>query len=273
LRCLCTNNPAIDIDVLDEAIANKVRDYVVKLTGAKLFRIGRAPKLLIPFRADKPFKRFASKAFMDANNQKHQIEILGINRQFVGFATHPDTRAPYTWVNNESLLTTKSQDLPVLTPILAQAVIAYFESIVPQGWETKTHSKSPIIGFESLKLPVDKTTQELQNALDYIDSGDYQLWIKVGMSLHHQYAGNADGLALWDEWSAKAHNYDSTIIQDKWDSFRSDNVGNPVTSATILALAQQAKSGLLEAKKEEFYDRYVLSGGSHVIDLKKARHK
>ena len=57
---ICTQTPVIDIDVLDDKIANQVRDYVAKLTGAKLFRIGKSPKMIIPFKADKPFKSFSS---------------------------------------------------------------------------------------------------------------------------------------------------------------------------------------------------------------------
>ena len=269
---ICTQTPVIDIDVLDDKIANQVRDYVAKLTGAKLFRIGKSPKMIIPFKADKPFKSFSSKRFNDQNNQKHQIEILGERKQFVAYGIHPETKKPYQWVNNQSLLTIPAQDLPRLTPVLAQAVIEYFESIVSSAWKMTTQCKSKFM-LASIKPTVDKTTEELQQALAYIDAEDYELWIKVGMGLHHQYAGDADGLTLWDTWSATASNYDSGIMQEKWTSFRSDNTGNPITSATILALANQAKAAILQDKIKAFYQRYVLAGGAHVIDLKKSRHK
>lgn len=70
---------------------------------------------------------------------------------------------------------------------------------------------------------------------------DYDVWLKVGMALHHETNGSEQGLDLWDAWSnqegADYPGYDD--LKYKWESFNS-NPARPVTAGTLIFLAKQS---------------------------------
>lgn len=109
------------------------------------------------------------------------------------------------------------------------------------------------------------TIEEAQALLKRIDSKEYPQWLTVGMGLHHQYTGGADGFKLWDDWSRKSPNYDAGNMRYKWDSFKDQPNGKPVTFDTIRLMAR----GECEAL-QAFLARYVyVTKGNKVVDLQK----
>lgn len=87
------------------------------------------------------------------------------------------------------------------------------------------------VNFEPIKIPKD----EVSTALSYIDSGDYNMWVEIGMALKDELG--AAGFNYFDNWSRKAPNYDSTATtQKKWDSFKSTGI----TAGTLYYHAIQA---------------------------------
>lgn len=61
---------------------------------------------------------------------------------------------------------------------------------------------------------------ELLSKLDPDES--YDLWLTVGMALHHQFEGSDEGLNLWDLWSNQdgtSVKYDPRACEAKWNSF------------------------------------------------------
>ena len=92
-------------------------------------RTGLAPKFLIPFRSDKPFRKLSSQTYTDGKND-HKVEILGDGQQWVAYHVHPDTMRPYEWwdgVGAEGLVSIERVELPVLNRPDAQRVIDAFE--------------------------------------------------------------------------------------------------------------------------------------------------
>jgi Primase C terminal 2 (PriCT-2)/RepB DNA-primase N-terminal domain len=69
-----------------------------------------------------------------------------------------------------------------------------------------------------------------------------EIWIKIGMALHHAFRGNDEGFEIWDEWSQAApERYPKKgrgELLRQWRSFK-QNHANPITIASIYALAQQ----------------------------------
>lgn len=102
---------AIDIDVTDEVICNQMRDYVLSECGETIYRIGKAPKVLLVYRAYRPgIKKITSKKYAIG-----RIEVLGDGQQFIALGIHPDTKQPYTWPNMlGSILDVAADSLPVL---------------------------------------------------------------------------------------------------------------------------------------------------------------
>jgi len=52
--------PAVDIDVLNDDIAEKMESFVRTMVGAAPLRIGKAPKRLMLFRCIRPFSKVTS---------------------------------------------------------------------------------------------------------------------------------------------------------------------------------------------------------------------
>ena len=161
---IAEHTPGIDIDVLDESIIKQLIAFIESKVGTTLKRIGQAPKLLIPFQSKMPFTKLASKTYLDTNGKKNRLEILAQGQQYVAFATHPDTKKPYQWVDNESLLTTGANELPILTEELAQEINNYFESIIPETWQVKSTPLSDTVDFEKVRPPINQTSQQLKAA-------------------------------------------------------------------------------------------------------------
>lgn len=78
---------------------------------------------------------------------------------------------------------------------------------------------------------------ELRSALASLPSDDRDDWVHVGMALHHT-GDDANGFALWDEWSQTSHKYNAKDARRVWRSFTDRDDG--LTVATVYAKAMQA---------------------------------
>src|SRR5208282_5901079 len=145
--------PAIDVDVLDKHIALDMYDAIEAiLPDAKfVLRVGRAPKFLLAFRTDTPFRKITSNEYFDASGTRHRVEVLGEGQQWVAYHTHPDTHQPYIYpddLTGDGLVDMPRADLHLLTPEVAQAVIDAFEVIAQGmvaagGWRTSRTTPKP----------------------------------------------------------------------------------------------------------------------------------
>lgn len=83
---------------------------------------------------------------------------------------------------------------------------------------------------------VDVNELELAEMLSHIrDYDDYEVWVKIGMALHHATGGSA--FDLWDRWSQQSLKYNSESMATKWHSF--GRSANPVTLGTLVHYAEQ----------------------------------
>ena len=89
--------------------------------------------------------------------------------------------------------------------------------------------------FES--KTVDVSYNQLGDMLSYINNADldYDVWIKIGMALHHASAGSA--YDLWEAWSSTSSKHDASDMAKKWHSFGKS--ANPVTLGTLVHYAEQ----------------------------------
>ena len=64
----------------------------------------------------------------------------------------------------------------------------------------------------------------------------YSEWIRVGQALHCESDGSAEGLRMWDAWSASSTNkWHPGICDEKWKSFN----GQGITGGTIFEIARR----------------------------------
>ena len=126
--------PAIDIDVYDAEIAERIKAAVLKLLppGAPILeRIGQAPKVLIPCQCQMPFDKKTTGIIGDG----HKVEVLGDGQQFIAKGIHPDTHQPYVWKDDLDLSAVARTDLPMLDESLAHRIVACAAGIMREvGW-------------------------------------------------------------------------------------------------------------------------------------------
>lgn len=83
---------------------------------------------------------------------------------------------------------------------------------------------------------VDVSHRDLADMIKYIDDVDsYEVWVRVGMALHHASGGTA--FDVWDEWSRQSTKYVADEMPKKWHSFGKS--ANPVTLGTLAHYAEQ----------------------------------
>ena len=83
-------------------------------------RIGLAPKRLLVYRAETPFKSL----------KRHPLEALGLGSQFVAYAMHPDTGRPYEWPVDH-LADVPLFDLPAVSEAQVRAFLDKAFPLVP----------------------------------------------------------------------------------------------------------------------------------------------
>jgi len=88
--------------------------------------------------------------------------------------------------------------------------------------------------FES--KTIDVSYNQLGDMLSHITNKDldYDVWIKIGMALHHSSAGTA--YDLWEAWSSTSSKHDPADMAKKWHSFGKS--ANPVTLGTLVHYAE-----------------------------------
>lgn len=257
---------AIDVDTTDDALAARFVAWCQDNLGATCERVGNAPKILLAYRAEAEGWGKATGAwFEDLGGGRHRLEVLGKGQQFVAYHIHPDTGEPYEWVDFfGGLEAMRAGDLPIITEAQAEEAMRVFEAMAEEaglvrvsgsraksGGMTSAPDDDPLMAFEP---PVGIDLSEARRLVAYVDNEDYDTWLKVGMSLHHEFEGDGTALDLWDEWSSTASNYASREdLEKRWESFgRSGR--NPTTARWLLKVGNQGKRDAVKAEKRTALD-------------------
>ncbi|GJD98104.1 bifunctional DNA primase/polymerase [Methylobacterium isbiliense] len=125
----CGSVIAIDIDVTDAALAALLAEVACECFGATPFiRQGRAPKVLLVYRAAEPMAKLAFKA---ADRTGDGLDIIAQGAQFVAFGIHPLTRQPYRWIGAHTPLTASPDEAPEITAAQIAAFIERARAILP----------------------------------------------------------------------------------------------------------------------------------------------
>ena len=216
---LCGDIVGVDIDVPLQALAAEVEALARDMLGpTPCKRVGRAPKLLLVFRADQPFDKVQTSELVLSDETIVRGEVLATGQQFVAFGTHPGTKTDYVWPDR-SPLDVPAADLPAVTATQCAAFIARAEALLRQaGGETRAERREvEREGRKAAGLGRDaKPGREIvAEALAHIPNDDlpYDDWIKVGLAL---YAALGTGARdLWESWSAQSCKNDAPFTADK----------------------------------------------------------
>jgi P4 family phage/plasmid primase-like protien len=257
---------AIDVDTLDEGLAARFVAWCQEHLGATCERVGNAPKILLAYRAaSEGWGKATGAWFEDLGGGRHRLEVLGKGQQFVAYHIHPDTGEPYEWVDfYGGLEAMRASDLPVITEAQVEEALQVFEAMAEEaglvrvsgsrnkaGGMTSAPDDDPLMAYEP---PVGIDLSEARRLVAYVDNEDYDTWLKVGMSLHHEFDGSMAALDLWDEWSSTASNYASREdLEKRWDSFGKSG-RNPTTARWLLKVGNQGKRDAVKAEKRTALD-------------------
>ena len=247
------HTPAIDIDVLDPAMAASLEAWCQANIGFAPVRVGRAPKRLLVYRAEAPFPKQVS-TWIDRDGREQKLEVLGDGQQFVAWAVHPETGRPYDWTTADTPLTVERADLEPLSLADARRAVAEFDRLAAAaGWRRKAASLPDAGGVAAdddalafAQDPMEIDDEVLRSYLMAVpNSGaaeaDYDAWAAVGMALHHQYSGTDDGLEVWREWSEQSGKHDDATLEAKWRGFKdARGARRVITARHIVHLGKQA---------------------------------
>lgn len=250
---------AIDVDCLNEGLVTAFTDWVQAKFDITLIRVGRAPKTLLVYRAEKENVKKKTSAMYE---NKQRLEVLGAGQQFVGFGIHPVTNQPYRW---EGLLgdpfNTPARKLTVITESQIDDIINQFEILAEKYGlrkiEDVSNGKAQIVVVDDDPLETegvkieDYTLEDAERDMSVISSEPRDLWIAVGMALHFQFDASDKAYEKWDEWSSTASTYkgpDDTRYT--WDSFGKRS-GRKRDARTLKKLAKKAREQAEIAQKIE----------------------
>lgn len=254
---ITTNTPGVDIDVVDDELSKLLEDWCLENIGPAPVRVGMAPKRLLLYGCEEPFRKITSKTYVNEWGERCRVEILGEGQQFVAYHIHPDTQRPYTWTSDIEPLNTDASELTLITVDQCKELIQLFEAEARnRGWQLAKGSRignSKVSGaqpgqvdyndpFAADAQKVVMSQAELQQRLMMAPGNeDYDTWLQVGMALFHQFDGEEIGREMWHEWSEMAENYDADALDRKWSTFDIAEKGrSPVTARLILQLAKEA---------------------------------
>ncbi|THD71296.1 DUF3987 domain-containing protein [Thalassobius vesicularis] len=217
---------AVDIDIKDDAaLALRIEQLARKRLGdTPALRIGRAPKRMLVYRTAAPFRGI----------KRHPLEVLCLGQQFVAYANHPDTGAPYAWPE-EGLADIDIADLPEITTEAATAFLDEAYALLPEALRQRGLAFNAPAGDIARSHSQIGTLPAIEAALAWLPNAelDYDSWMRVGMALKGA-LGEA-GADLFADWSAQAAKDVPATTMKAWASFKPDRIG----AGTIYHLAME----------------------------------
>lgn len=259
---------AIDIDVLDADLAAKFSSYCQDKYGATVERVGQAPKTMLIYKAaDAGWRKATSVWFEDDQGTRQRLEVLGAGQQFVAYHIHPDTNKPYEWIDFfGGLESLPAAELPELTTADVQDLIRVFEEMAKLAGlkpdaptKTSSISRSTTVDaddFTAGLVTVGIEIAEANKLLVNLDPTDYDLWLNMGMALHHEFEGSRDAFDVWLEWSKKAENFVSEEdLLKRWSGFESGAGG--VTARSLIKLGNEANRQAATANKQSLSNEAI----------------
>jgi hypothetical protein len=133
----CTYQPCLDIDVLypdaADACEQLVRDSFGD-HGEVLIRIGLAPKRLIPFRTDTPFKKRVLK-YRAPNGDPHKVEFLAEGQQAIFYGYHNGARRDYWWQGDRDPLKVPPREWPNIAEAEVDRLLTDIDKLLTEQFD------------------------------------------------------------------------------------------------------------------------------------------
>lgn len=221
----CAHIVGLDIDLLLEELALEIEAKArLHLGDTPALRIGLAPKRLLVYRADKPFRSI----------KRHPLELLAHGSQFVAYSIHPDTGYPYAWPH-EGLDELPIARLPMITEEKARKFLDGAFKLIPPELRKSTLGPDRSGDYYYSGGELSGTMEAVSAAMEYLPNPDvtYDDWVRIGLALKG--ALGAGGQDLFCEWSGRSIKDEPATTLKAWRSFNPTKIG----AGTIYSYAQQ----------------------------------
>jgi putative DNA primase/helicase len=213
--------PGLDIDTLDQGLADQIQSLALTVLGPSVVRYGRPPKRLLPYRTEVPFARM--RLFVEKDGVVHLIEMLGDGQQYLVHGTHPVTRKPYWWeiqdfgdFGTRRTVVTLAEIDPTLIPFITVEQAGKFfdrasEVLAAQGYVVRREgdgrrSTRAAASGASLAAP---SIEELATAVSYIPNTDDLFpgrdeYVKMGYAIRAAGGEDEEGAyTIFAGWAAR----------------------------------------------------------------------
>jgi putative DNA primase/helicase len=243
---VASTTPGLDVDVLDEALAEKIRVLIQSQIDVTPWRVGQAPKLLIPFRLAldaEPFEKLKIEIPRPGKTKSWGVEFLGCGQQWVAQGTHPGTMKPYSWHAGHPAELGRDK-LPEITPAGAidlmnriarllkrEKVEHFFGRGGARGRKAGPGEEFEVPPPETL-LCKERDLDLLAQAIDAIPNDmDYDAWIRVGLAIKGAYGpGRAmSGFEAFRGFSNRWHDGEEpegdAYLKQKWGELSPQHLG------------------------------------------------
>jgi hypothetical protein len=125
---------------------------------------------------------------------------------------------------------------------------------LPAAWveELAMATDAEASGIDLLDRDHTATVAEAEALLAHVPADSYDVWLKVGMALRHQWQDTdheQDALALWDRWSSKSPKYVGGDCDSRWTGF--NNTGVAFATVRWLSKEHGGTSRVYETKAPE----------------------
>lgn len=268
----------IDVDVRNESLRDEAFDKLGELFNYKRFPCVRSgsggSSRHFYFFCDKLYgskKLFHSDTFQMVWDEKKQrevkkwdweIELFGTGKQAVlPPSIHPDTGNPYTWE--------REIDLSLVDMGVGPSV----DSDAPESWgawrdDRTTETQFTQDQIEPLGLELDEAAALIADLPEeWVEDRD--LWLQVGMAMHHEFEGAPDAFEVWSEWSSQSEKHDIKDARRVWKSF-GESRGRPVRMATVKKEVMTARMAAEFGDLDDLDEVAALpspSAGGRIADL------
>lgn len=205
------NFPAVDIDTMDERLAQIIEDVALAKFGPAPVRYGKKPKRLLVYRTDEPFSRM--RLWVQKGEDTHLVEILGQGQQYLVYGTHPSTLKPYSW--RDDIKPTTPSELSTISREQADAFLEELKATIEQlgaGTVTREGNGKPIthttagdqasLLAPSLKL-LEDAVERIPNNNDLFP--DRTSYLRMGYAIRAA-AGEQnenEGFAVFSKWAER----------------------------------------------------------------------
>jgi hypothetical protein len=235
----------IDVDVLHREAAGEIHGMLRPLlcNGEFLPRIGNAPKFLIPVQSTEPVRK-ARSVVVEADGQRHMVELLGQGQQAVIAGIHPRMGRSYVWPEG-GLEETEPHKLPLVTPgELTGLLDACSKILLRYGPPVGRKGRSIRSEFTSTPKPLSElralNPALARRAAEYVVNADWSRDDFVAWAYALRGALGDDGKAIWLRFAAQSAKATNPATAEKiWqDATRAERDGHLCSGAgTVIKIA------------------------------------